>query len=202
MKRFYNLLARLNLRYFSDNGLSMSNSLKINILLIPEEGQRFVFSEGDAWFKTCFHKEERLDFALETIDVDCMITKTSGTVFIKGNFSALIDADCSRCLERTRLTICSNFTYTLIPVKAEQKEEIELKPEELEISSYQGDFIDLAPIICEQIILQIPIKILCREECKGLCQRCGTNLNAASCQCEKDVRDTRMAVLKNFKIKN
>lgn len=180
----------------------MANALKINVLLIPEEGQRFVFSEGNAWFKTCFQKEERLDFALENVDVDCMITKTSGTVFIKGNFSALIDADCGRCLERTRLTTGGDFTYTLIPAKAEQKEEIELKAEELEISSYQGDFIDLSPIICEQIILQIPIKVLCREDCRGLCHRCGANLNVAICRCEKEVMDSRMAVLKNFKIKN
>lgn len=145
----------------------MSNSLKINVLLIPEEGQRFVFSEGDAWFKTCFHKEERLDFALETIDVDCMITKTSGTVFIKGNFSALIDADCSRCLERTRLTICSNFTYTLIPVKAEQKEEIELKPEELEISSYQEILLTWRPLSVNKSFCRYRLKFFAAKSAKG-----------------------------------
>ena len=151
----------------------MANSLKINVFLIPEEGQHFVFSEGDSWFKGCFKDTEIPDFSLDKVDVSCLITKTSGTVFIKGSFSALIDICCSRCLENTKLSIGSDFAYTLIPAKAETIEDLELKPEELEISYYQGDFIDLTPIICEQIILQIPIKVLCSEECKGLCQQCG-----------------------------
>lgn len=180
----------------------MANSLKINIFLIPEEGQRFVFSEGDAWFKACFKEDDIPDFSLDKVDVDCLITKTSGTVFIKGSFSALIDICCSRCLENTKLSIGSDFAYTLIPAKAEASEDLELKPEELEISYYQGDFIDLAPIICEQIILQIPIKVLCSSDCRGLCQQCGTNLNVSSCNCRSDHLDSRMAVLKNFVIKN
>lgn len=180
----------------------MANSLKINVFLIPEEGHHFVFSEGDAWFKTCFQEGEAPDFSLEKIDVDCLITKTSGTVFIKGLFSAFINICCSRCLENTKVKIGSDFAYTLLPAKAEKREELELKPEELEVSYYQGDFIDLTPIICEQIILQIPIKVLCRDECKGLCQQCGVNLNVTSCNCKTGFRDSRLAVLKNFTIKN
>jgi uncharacterized protein len=180
----------------------MANSLKINVFLIPEEGQRSVFSEGDAWFQGCFRDNEKPDFVLEKVDVDCLITKTSGTVFIKGLFSAIIDICCSRCLERASLPIGSDFAYTLIPAKAEAREDLELMPEELEISYYQGDFIDLAPIICEQIILQIPIKALCSEECKGLCLHCGTNLNTSSCNCHLNVVNDRMAVLKNFRVKN
>jgi uncharacterized protein len=180
----------------------MANSLKINVFLIPEEGQHFVFSEGDAWFKGCFKEGETPDFSLDKVDISCLITKTSGTVFVKGSFSASIDICCSRCLENTKLSIGSDFAYTLIPAKTEISEDQELKAEELEISYYQGDFIDLAPIICEQIILQIPIKALCKEDCRGLCQYCGTNLNVLSCKCKPDVVDSRMAVLKNFIIKN
>jgi len=180
----------------------MANSLKINVFLISEEGQHFVFSEGDAWFKSCFQPGEVPDFSLDKVDVDCQITKTSGTVFIKGSFTAVLDICCSRCLENTKLSIGSDFDYTLIPAKAEMSGDLELRPEELEVSYYQGDFIDLAPVICEQIILQIPMKVLCREECKGLCPQCGANLNVASCNCSSKRADSRMAVLKNFKIKN
>ncbi|HUN53557.1 MAG TPA: DUF177 domain-containing protein [Smithella sp.] len=180
----------------------MANSLKINVFLIPEEGQRFVFSEDDAWFRACFKDSESADFTLDRVDVDCLVTKTSGTVFIKGSLTALVDICCSRCLENTKLSIGADFAYTLIPAKAETREDLELTPEELEISYYKGDFIDLGPIICEQIILQIPIKTLCRDECKGLCPQCGANWNTSSCSCRLDVVDNRMAVLKNFTIKN
>ncbi len=180
----------------------MANSLKINVFLIPEEGQRFVFSEGDAWFKGCFKEDETPDFSLDKIDVSCLITKTSGTVFIQGSFSASIDICCSRCLENTKMSIGSDFAYTLVPAKTETVEDLELKPEELEISYFHGDFIDLTSIICEQVILQIPIKALCKEECKGLCQQCGANLNISLCNCNSSSFDNRMAVLKNFVIKN
>jgi len=180
----------------------MSNSLKINVVLIPEEGQNFVFSEDDTWFKGCFKESDRPDFTLRQVDVSCLITKVSGNVFIKGAFSALIDIDCSRCLESTNLPIGSDFAYTLMPAKAEAREDLELTPEELEISYYQGDFIDLAPVICEQIMLQIPMKVLCSEECKGLCPHCGTNLNTSSCNCHLNIVNNRMAVLKNFRVKN
>jgi uncharacterized protein len=182
--------------------LGMSNSLKINVVLIPEAGQNFVFSEDGAWFKGCFKDSDSPDFTLHHVDVNCLITRTSGTVFIKGAFSAAIDIDCSRCLEYASLTIGSDFAYTLIPAKAETREDLELTPEELEISYYHDDFIDLAPIICEQIILQIPMRVLCSEECKGLCPHCGTNLNTSSCNCHLNIVNDRMAVLKNFKVKN
>jgi uncharacterized protein len=180
----------------------MSNSLKINVFLIPEEGQHFVFSEDNSWFKSCFKDIESPDFTLDKVDVDCLITKTSGTVFVKGSFTAQINICCSRCLENAKLSIGADFAYTLVPVKAESREDVELNQEELDISYYQGDFIDLGHIICEQIILQVPIKALCSEECKGLCQRCGANLNNSSCNCHLNSVDSRMAVLKNFTINN
>jgi uncharacterized protein len=180
----------------------MSNSLKINVVTIPEEGLDFVLSEDGKWFKECFQDSDQLDFSIREVDVKCQITKTSSTIFIKGNLSVLLEICCSRCLEDVHLPGGGDFAYTLVPAKPETKEDWELQAEELEISYYQGDFIDLTPIICEQIILQIPIKPLCSEECKGLCPHCGINLNAASCNCHLDFVDDRLAVLKNIRIKN
>jgi uncharacterized protein len=200
--RFYNLLLRLNdTAIFLRQQAFMANSLKINVFLIPEEGRRLAFSEGGDWFRGCFQEEEIPDFSLEKVDVDCLITKSANTLFIKGSFSALIDTCCSRCLENVKLPIGSDFAYTLVPAKTETVEDLELKPEELEINYYQGDFIDLAPMICEQIILQVPIKVLCKKECRGLCPQCGTDLNNALCDCSDVPLNDRMAVLKNFVIK-
>ena len=180
----------------------MSNSLKINVVTIPEEGQNFVLSEGGKWFAECFPDSEELDFHLRTVDVTCRITRASSTVFIKGNLSGFLGISCSRCLEDADLPVAGDFTYTLVPLTSETREDLELQAEELEISSYSGDFIDLAPIIYEQIILQIPIKPLCCQECKGLCSHCGINLNGASCNCHLEIIDDRLAVLKNIKIKH
>lgn len=180
----------------------MSNSLKINVVTIPEEGLEFSLSEDGKRFKECFQDEDCPDFSLRKVDVECRVAKISSTIFIKGKLSVLLDISCSRCLEDIVLTVGGDFAYTLVPAKTETREDLELKAEELEISCYTEDFIDLTPIICEQIILQIPIKALCKDECKGLCPRCGKNLNAASCNCDAEFVDARMAVLKNFKLKN
>jgi uncharacterized protein len=180
----------------------MSNSLKINVVTIPEEGQNFVLSEDGKWFAECFPDSSEIDFRLQKVDMNCHITKASSTIFINGNLSALLGIACSRCLEDADITAFGDFAYTLVPLTPETREDLELAAEELEISSYQGDFIDLAPIIYEQIILQIPIKPLCSEECKGLCPHCGINLNVASCNCHLEIIDDRLAVLKNIKIKH
>jgi uncharacterized protein len=176
--------------------------LKINVVTIPEGGLKYVLSEDGSRFKECLSDTADTDFKLRKVDLDCLVTKTSTTVFIKGEFSAIIDSNCSRCLEDISVPIGGNFAYTLIPAKAETREDLELTAEELEISHYQGDLIDLTSIICEQIILQIPIKTLCREECKGLCSGCSINLNTSSCNCHLAVVDNRMAVLKKIKVKN
>jgi uncharacterized protein len=180
----------------------MTNSLKINVLNIPEEGLRFALSESGERFKECIRGDEGLDFTLQKVDVDCLVTKTASTIYIKGTLSAIIKINCSRCLEDVNEPLAADFDYTLIPEKSETREDLELTAEELEISYYQGDFIDLEPIICEQIILQIPIKALCKEECRGLCPHCGINLNVETCNCHLEVVDIRMAALKNIKVKN
>jgi uncharacterized protein len=178
------------------------DSLKINVINIPEEGLKYVLSEDGARFKECLVDTADIDFILRKVDLDCRITKTFTTVFIKGNLSATINSNCSRCLEDISIPIGGNFAYTLVPAKTETREDLELTAEELEISHYSGDLIDLTSIICEQIILQIPIKALCLVECKGLCPQCGMNLNKSSCNCHLNVVNNRMAVLKNFKVKN
>jgi uncharacterized protein len=178
------------------------NSLKINVVTIPEEGIEYVLSEDGSRFKECLTDTADNDFKLRKVDLDCLVTKTSTTVFIKGELSAIINCNCSRCLEDISVPIGGNFAYTLVPAKAETREDLELTAEELEISHYQGDIIDLTSIICEQIILQIPIKTLCREECKGLCSECSVNLNTSSCNCHLAAGNNRMDVLKNFIVRN
>ena len=180
----------------------MSDSLKINPAILPEEGLKLKFSEDAVWFKKCFSDDELLEFSLIGVDVDCLITRSGDTIYVRGNLEAEISQECSRCLEPANITVGGDFVYTLVPEKAELEEEIELTPEELETGYYRGDFIDLAPLICEQIVLRVPIKVLCSHDCKGLCPRCGTNLNTGSCSCRSDVVDDRLAVLKNFKVKN
>jgi hypothetical protein len=66
----------------------MTNSLKINVVTIPEERLKYILSEDGSRFKECLTDTADTDFTLRKVDVDCLITKTSTTVFIKGKLSA------------------------------------------------------------------------------------------------------------------
>jgi len=68
----------------------MSNSLKINLTILPEEGLRLTFSEGAAWFKECFCEDERPEFSLIKVDVNCIITKSGDTIYVRGELAAKI----------------------------------------------------------------------------------------------------------------
>lgn len=179
----------------------MPDSLKINVVTIPEEGLHLCLSESGSWFKELLPDEGNADFVLREVTVDCLISKAGRDIIIRGKIAALLDTCCSRCLENINLPLNSDFSYTLTPFRVEAEEELELCSDDLEISYYSGDIIDLEPLLYEQIILQIPIKALCSEECRGLCPRCGINLNNASCNCQAGFIDERLAVLKNFKVK-
>ena len=70
-----------------------------------------------------------------------------------------------------------------------------LSADDLALSYYEGDEIDLTPLVHEQTILALPTRPLCRETCRGLCPRCGANLNSGACGCPAAPPDARLAVL-------
>ena len=180
----------------------MSDSLKINVVILPDSGLHLAFSESADWFNACFPADAQPEFCLIRADGDFLITRSGDTIFIRGSLDATLGMDCSRCLEPARLEVGGSFAYTLLPAQTETRDDLELRAEDLEIGSYQGDFIDVAPLICEQIVLMTPMKVLCTQECKGLCPHCGVNRNRVLCHCQADIVDDRLAVLKKFKVKN
>ena len=88
----------------------------------------------------------------------------------------------------------------LAPRAAADDDDGRLRTEDLEFSLYDGDQIDLAPLVAEQLILALPSRALCREDCQGLCPSCGTNLNLHQCGCAQQARDPRLAVLRPPKV--
>src|SRR5207244_12287968 len=72
---------------------------------------------------------------------------------------------------------------------------------EAEISYYQGQGLRVEDVLREQVLLAVPVKAICREECKGLCPHCGRNLNLEQCSCAEPVEDPRWAALKDIRRK-
>jgi uncharacterized protein len=80
-----------------------------------------------------------------------------------------------------------------------QDDEFHLNLDDTEIAFFEGDGLFLADVLAEQVNLALPMKVICRSDCRGLCSHCGANLNNEECRCEKNASDPRLAPLARLK---
>jgi uncharacterized protein len=117
-----------------------------------------------------------------------------------GTLATTLELRCSRCLEPFLLPVDAAFDLRYLPEGAaapdEDTDDGELREEDTSATFYEDDGIDLGDLMREQFYLVLPMKPLCRPDCKGLCPQCGTNLNTDTCQCETRWEDPRLAGLK------
>jgi uncharacterized protein len=108
---------------------------------------------------------------------------------------------CSRCLESFEAPTAIEFDLLLAPGSptAGAADE-ELSPTDLDLDYYTGEMVDVERLLREQIILMIPLKPLCEEDCQGLCPRCGANLKLETCVCKTDAVNSPFALLAKLKI--
>ena len=137
--------------------------------------------------------ELRLEKPLE---YDLEVRRQGKRVRVEGSVAATVLALCSRCARRYPLAIERRFTaiYEAAAQNGGGKA-TELDEDDLALDYYEGDAIDGRTLLAEQVLLALPMKLICTEDCRGLCPRCGANLNETDCNCEKDV-DPRLASLK------
>jgi len=115
-------------------------------------------------------------------------------VFFQGALHGRVVGTCARCLEEYALAVDHPFVFVLAP-RAAAADDAQLSPDDLALSYYEGEEIELTPLVHEQLILALPTRPLCAESCRGLCPRCGANLNAGQCGCPAETADPRLAVL-------
>ena len=115
---------------------------------------------------------------------------------VKGAFSG----ECCRCLGPVSVDVVKQFHTILLPEAENEPDAPELSAEDLALGFFSGDELELAPICLEQVLVELPTRALCGPECRGLCSSCGSNLNEETCSCSAEVRDPRLAVLRNLKV--
>jgi len=140
-------------------------------------------------------------------------------VFVAGDVEGSVTVACSRCVAPVHVPFSEKLRVTFVPRdeislddaeagsdtdkhkhKDKDKDaEVELSEDELDVFPYEGEAIDLEPLLREQLILAVPFAPLCREDCKGLCPQCGIDRNFATCNCEGPL-DPRFAALKGLKL--
>ena len=133
--------------------------------------------------------------------VEGRASKKREQIRLQGMINASVEVACDRCAAPVIVPLNTNFDVTYLPVEAltVDAEATELQEDDLNFAAYEGDSIDIDELAREQILLALPARQLCREDCQGLCPACGADLNTRTCQCEQQEVDPRWAALAALK---
>jgi len=159
--------------------------LLIEIKRIPPEG----LDIDEAIDPASVHLEAEADFSLhpgggfrgrvEFVDGD--------TVHVNGRLASPLEVECGRCLERYPFPVDARLDLFFLKHRPqqpeEQEEDVRLDDRDVVVGYYEGDVLDLGDVVREQLVLSLPLKRLCREDCRGLCPVCGSNRNRQACSC-------------------
>jgi uncharacterized protein len=155
------------------------------------------------------HRDARLESRLERVnDID---------IVFRGRFQVEAEAECRRCLVPVPVSIPVDFTLDLVrqdgldaAIRAgggaageddgEGSLGASFDPTEDGQVPFTGKRVDVWPALREQLLLALPMHAQCRDDCKGLCQVCGGNLNEETCSCEQSVPDPRWSALRSVKL--
>jgi DUF177 domain-containing protein len=139
---------------------------------------------------------------LSPISYSLSVVKEYDHIRVQGKVGTDVKLVCSRCL--TEFTGPLSSTFTIFYTKSEEaqpQEEVELGEEDLISVTYSGDELDFSGEIAEQILLGLPFKPLCSEDCNGLCPNCGADLNTTTCNCSEKNVSMAFSPLKGLKVK-
>jgi len=177
--------------------------MKLRVDEITAEAREIAFPEPEEEINRVLAAGPIRDYAVEgPIAVTMSYYRAGPEVFLQGHLCASTTAVCARCAEQFVTSNERSFRYVLAPKVLNDFDGAGgLRDEDVEYSQYDGEVIDLSPPIREQLLLALPTRPLCAEDCRGLCPRCGANLNLGACGCAEVESDPRLAILRSLKIR-
>lgn len=166
--------------------LASSRALRVNV--------GFLLKETAGYSRDILYEADRLsldDLTVHDLSGNVRYTRTPEGLLGQGRIRAHLEGECVRCLTTTTLPVVAEVQdlWYFPPEKA---------PEDAEWVIGEDANLDLAPLVREDFLLGIPIQVLCREDCRGLCPTCGRDLNAGPCDCPVDTIDPRLAGLSDL----
>jgi uncharacterized protein len=127
------------------------------------------------------------------------IRRNGARVNVDGKVAAQLQLECDRCLKLIEFPVDSRFKLEYVTRENyEAQQAIELTEDELDLSVFDGEVIDLDELVREELLLAVPTHLLCQENCKGVCPTCGVDRNTTDCVCGGDEVDPRWAGLKEL----
>ncbi len=175
----------------------MISELHIKVSDIPEEGLFLNFEELSG------HIPEIDDYSTISSARGRLEVRRSGSeVRISGHVLGILHLSCDRCLNRFPFQVNTPFFYLLKPpgdFHSDLDPDHEVSGDEIEVYWYEDGEIRVEDLFREQILLQVPMRILCKKDCMGLCPGCGADLNKERCQCKEITGHGPFSVLANLK---
>jgi len=176
--------------------------LYIKISEIHREGLDVVASRGRAWIPRLLEGMDPYPLlTCRLVSAGLVLTLEGRNLFANGSFVAEGEASCDRCTEATSVTLEKEFATILVPRDKGPTgaTNVELHENDLDIGFYDGAGVEVNDLFWEQVALALPVKILCSEECRGVCPTCGGNRNRGECNCPEPQAVGPFAALKNLK---
>jgi uncharacterized protein len=135
----------------------------------------------------------------QPLEVHALAELSGREIRIQGHLETRLEVECDRCITLIEYPVKHNFDLYYRPVSSiAREEEIEIPRDELDVAFYSGEGIELTDLVREQVILSLPMKIVCQPDCRGLCPICGTNLNWGTCQCQRLENESPFASLRGL----
>ena len=185
--------------------------MKLEVERLTTEPAPFAYEEGSPWWAARMPVQAGVPRELaQPLRVAGSAYRGRGEeIVVEGEATTALDLECARCLERYRHAVCETFRLVLEPVGSRAPAEPEAAEalardgvcatEDLELAWYRGSEVKLDALCLEILSLALPVKPLCREDCAGLCARCGANLSNGPCGCAEATPDSPFAVLASLR---
>jgi len=124
-------------------------------------------------------------------------------VAVDGTLDAVVTLKCGRCLGSFKRSLTESFAFTFAPQPEsnEDQEDVELEVDDLNLIGYKDDILQLQNPLQEQLLMVVPISLVCEASCRGLCPSCGINLNRDTCNCVRKPFNNKFNVLASVDFK-
>lgn len=152
--------------------------MKIEIAKIPPEGLEIQTEESKNFINI---DDKNVEF-IDPISISLKIDLAADELIINGVIKTNVELVCSRCLKKTKQSLVSNKFNLMLDVR-------------------DIDNVDISDDIREEILMLLPVKPLCRDDCSGICPKCGQDLNIKKCSCKIEKQDLRWSNLNKIKLK-
>ncbi len=157
---------------------------------------------GSETFDDLWWEGEKILFA-QPVTMEVLLTNCDSEILAEGTLATVLVLNCSRCLEPFLYSLKVDFKLELRNVdRLNRPSDLEAEAEETDEIKYfceNDNYVDITKDLEELILVNLPMKPLCRPDCLGICPKCGANRNQGECGCEVDTTDPRLAVLKAWK---